>query len=124
MRIKEDLAKLNEIDTYSLILFVLYRLKNIPEYSSISELAYVLDKDNLLKLCEYFGGLTIRIPTIEEIEEIVHSLLLYQYIDIEHISFEEALNLVGENSNDIRTVKKNYRKIKQLLEQYTFNNGT
>lgn len=26
------------------------------EYSSLSELAYILDKDNLLNLCEFFGG--------------------------------------------------------------------
>lgn len=124
MRVKEDLAKLNEVDSYSLILFVLYKLREVPEYSAISELAYVLDKSNLLKLCEYFGGLTIKIPTIEELEEIVHSLLLYQYVNIDNMSFEEALKLLGKRTTDIRIVKRNYNKIKQLLEQYTFTNGT
>ena len=107
MRVKEDLAKLNEVDSYSLILFVLYKLREVPEYAAISELAYVLDKDNLLKLCEYFGGLTIKIPTIEELEEIVHSLLLYQYVNIDNMSFEEALMLLGKRTTDIRVVKRN-----------------
>lgn len=124
MRVKEDIAKLNEVDSYSLILFVLYKLKDIPEYSAISELAYVLDKDNLLRLCEYFGGLTIRIPTIDEFEEIIHSLLLYQYVDIDGKSFDEALRLLGNRATDIRIIKKNYNKIKQILENYTFNNGS
>lgn len=122
MRVKEDLAKLNEVDSYSLILFVLYKLREVPEYSAISELAYVLDKSNLLKLCEYFGGLTIKIPTIEELEEIVHSLLLYQYVNIDNMSFEEALKLLGKRTTDIRVVKRNYNKIKEVLEQYTFKN--
>lgn len=122
MRVKEDLAKLNEVDSYSLILFVLYKLREVPEYSAISELAYVLDKSNLLKLCEYFGGLTIKIPTIEELEEIVHSLLLYQYVNIDNMSFEEALKLLGQRTTDIRIVKRNYNKIKEVLEQYTFKN--
>lgn len=122
MRVKEDLAKLNEVDSYSLILFVLYKLREVPEYAAISELAYVLDKDNLLKLCEYFGGLTIKIPTIEELEEIVHSLLLYQYVNIDNMSFEEALKLLGKRTTDIRIVKRNYNKIKEVLEQYTFKN--
>lgn len=121
MRIKEDLTRLNEVDTYSLILFVLYRLKDIPEYSAISELAFVLDKTNLLRLCEYFGGLTLKIPTIDELEQIVHSLLLYQYVDIDNMSFDDALKLLGEKSADIRTIRKNYNKIKQLLEGYTFS---
>lgn len=124
MRVKEDIAKLNEVDSYSLILFVLYKLKDIPEYSAISELAYVLDKDNLLRLCEYFGGLTIKIPTIDEFEEIIHSLLLYQYVDIDGKSFDEALKLLGNRATDIRIIKKNYNKIKQILENYTFNNGS
>lgn len=122
MRVKEDLAKLNEVDSYSLILFVLYKLREVPEYSAISELAYVLDKSNLLKLCEYFGGLTIKIPTIEELEEIVHSLLLYQYVNIDNMSFEEALKLLGKRTTDIRIVKRNYNRIKEVLEQYTFKN--
>lgn len=122
MRVKEDLAKLNEVDSYSLILFVLYKLREVPEYAAISELAYVLDKNNFLKLCEYFGGLTIKIPTIEELEEIVHSLLLYQYVNIDNMSFEEALKLLGKRTTDIRIVKRNYNKIKEVLEQYTFKN--
>ena len=122
MRIKEDLAKLNETDTYSLILFVLYKLRGVSEYSAISELAYVLDKQNLLQLLEYFGGLTIRIPTIEELEEIVQSLLLYQYVDIEHKDFDDALKLLGKKTTDVRIIKRNYNKIKELLEQYSFEN--
>ena len=65
MTIKEELNQLKETDVYSMLLFVLYKMRGIEEYSILSELAYILDKKNLLNLCEYFGGLTIKIPTID-----------------------------------------------------------
>ena len=119
MSFKEDLRKLNEVDTYSLILFVLYKLRDIPEYSCISELAYILDKDNLLKLCEYFGGTTITVP---KLEEVIQSLLIYQYIEIDKMSFEEAVQASGQKTRDIRTIRKNYNKVKEVLERYKFGN--
>ena len=72
MAIKNELQKLHNIDIWSLMLFVLYNYQKVPEYSSISELAYILDERNLLKLCEYFGGQTIKIPTI-----LIHNYSLY-----------------------------------------------
>ena len=77
MKTTQELNNLKSQDIYSLILFALYKLREIPEYSTLSELAYIVDKENLLKLCEYFGGTTIHIPTIDELESILYSLLLY-----------------------------------------------
>ena len=67
MKIKTELENLKEKDIYSLMLFALYKAQEIPEYASLSQLAYILDKDNLLKLCEFYGGLTIKIPTVKEL---------------------------------------------------------
>ena len=118
--ISNGLSTLKERDFYSLSLFTLYKLIGISEYSSISELAYVLDKENLLNLCEYFGGQTIKIPTTEELESLVYSLLLYQYVKIEHKDYEEACELIGRENKDLRTVKANYRKLCNVLENYEF----
>ena len=124
MSIKQELEKLKEPDLWSLMLFVLYKVKEVPEYSSLSELAYILDKKNMLKLCEYFGGTTITIPTIEELESLVYGLLVYQYVDVEKLQLEDALELVGRNDVDITTVKTNYNKIKQVLAEYDFTPRT
>ena len=121
MTIKEELNQLKETDVYSMLLFILYKMKNIDEYSTLSELAYVLDKQNLLNLCEYFGGITIRVPTIDELESVLNSLLLYQYIEIDGLSYEEAVSKVGFESYDLRSVKRDYLKISKLLEAYSFN---
>lgn len=119
MTIKEELNKLHEPDIWSLLLFALFKVKDIPEYSSISELAYILDRKNLLKLCEYFGGSTIKIPTIEELEMMIYGLLMYQYVNIEHIPMEDALSLVSRNSVDLKDVKSAYSKIRDTLSDYS-----
>ena len=119
-RIKEEISALKERDFYSLILFSLFKLKDIPEYASLSELAYVLDKDNLLKLCEYFGGMTIQIPTIQELENLVYTLVLYQYVNIDNIPYDSAIKLIGYKSSDLRKVKTDYHKLCEILDKYEF----
>lgn len=118
MTIKEELQKLHEPDIWSLLLFVLFKIKDVPEYSGISELAYILDRKNLLKLCEYFGGTTITIPTIEELEILVYGLLLYQYINIEGIPEEDALVMISREGLSQKAVKNSYLKIKETLQNY------
>ena len=122
MKLKQEILKLKQKDIYTLLLFVLFKLRDIPEYSTLSELAYILDKKNLLQLCEYFGGLTIKIPTITELESIVYSLTLYQYINIEGKTMDEAIKLIGKPANvDISIIKSDYFKIAAIMEEYSFD---
>ena len=120
MSIKQELNNLHERDIWSLMLFVLFKVKDIPECSSLSELAYILDKKNMLKLCEYFGGQTIRIPTIDELETLTYSLLLYQHVVIEHMNYEDALLLIPSTAN-IKEIKNTYRKMNEVLSNYQFS---
>lgn len=119
-RRKVELDTLRDKDIYSLVMFALFKLRDIPEYSSLSELAYVLDRENMLKLCEYFGGLTIRIPTIDELESILYSLVLYQKVKIEGMEYQDAVQLLGKNSSDFRRIKSDYLKICDILDNYEF----
>ena len=119
MSIKNNIACLKERDIYSLLLFCLYKLSDVPEYSSISELVYIMDKSNFLNLCEYFGGQTITIPTIEELESLLYSLLLYQYVNIDNMPYDKAIELIGHESSELRQVKKNYKKLCEVLENYS-----
>lgn len=114
------LNTLKERDVYSLLLFCLYKLSDIPEYSSISELIYVMDKPNFLSLCEYFGGQTIRIPKIEELHSLMYALLLYQYVKIDNIPYDEAISMIGHTSSERREVKHNYVELCKVLKNYTF----
>ena len=123
MKVKEELLKLKEMDIYSLVLFALFKLRDVPGYSATTELANILDKENYLKLCEFFGGLTITIPTIQELESMVYSLVLYQYVDIEGKPYDEAVKLIGHRSSDLRKVKSDYYQLKCVLNQYDFSKG-
>lgn len=118
MAIKNELQKLKELDIWSLMLFVLYNFQRVPEYSSLSELAYILDKKNLLKLCEYFGGQVIKIPTIDQLEETIYGMLLYQYIDIEKVPEKEALELLRVDKSKEKQIKNCYKSVKYVLTSY------
>lgn len=120
MSIKNELQKLKQIDIWSLMLFVLYNFQKIPEYSALSELAYVLDEKNLLRLCEYFGGQTLYIPTIDQLEETVYSMLLYQYVEIEKMDMKEAMLLLRADKSKEKVIKSCYKSLKQVLDGYTF----
>ena len=39
LRLKEEISKLKDVDIYSVLLFVLYKLREVPEYSTLSELS-------------------------------------------------------------------------------------
>ena len=119
MSIKSELNSLKESDIWSLLLFSMYKLRDIPECSTLSELAFVLDKPNLLKLCEYFGGLTISIPTIEDLEIMLCALVMYSSIDINHESENVALAKLPSNAN-VRKIKTYYRNLQTILSNYSF----
>lgn len=124
MKVKEELSNLKENDIYSLMMFVLFKVKDVPEYSSISELAFILDKQNLLNLCEYYGGLTIKVPTINELEEVLDALLLYQLIDIQGNSYSDAVKILGSSSSELRILKQNYLKVREVMKDYDFVSRT
>lgn len=118
---KKKFDTLNERDTYSLILFCLYKIKDLPEYSVLSHLVYVLDKENLLKLCEYFGGMTITIPTIDDLQLMLYALMLYQYVNIDKMKYDDAISQIGCKSNDLRAVKAMYTRIASILKDFSFS---
>lgn len=117
MGVNKVLQNLTEEDLYSLMLFVLYKSSDIPEYSSLSQLSYILDKPNLLKLCQFYGGLTIKIPTISQLESLLNGMLLYQLVDVEHKPLEEEMTKFNKDAIIF------YGHIKKVLKSYSFNSG-
>lgn len=113
-QIISDINKFKEEDIYSAMLYALYKLSNDKTYSTLSELIYILDKDNFLKLCSVLGGCTITIPTLEQLGNLTRALLVYQYT-MENKSFIEACNLAGVENEDKEVVKL-YKTIVEILE--------
>ena len=122
MKIKEELKKLNTPEIYSLILFSLYKLNDDPQYSTLSELPYLLDRQSLLNFLQYYGGLTIKIPTIRELEILVYALSLHEKVCFSGQSFSEALASLGHEKGEEQNIVEAYQHIQSVLEGYSFGN--
>ena len=115
-----DLRKLKEEDIYSISMFILYKLTDIPEYSIVGELPYVLDKPNLLNFCNYFGGRTIKVPTVEELFSLIQVIKLYDSVKREGMPFEEALSRLNFKQDEVLKVNKIYNRLSIILDKYKF----
>lgn len=122
--IKEELDSLKVTDIYSLILFALYKMRDIPEYSTLSELAYILDKNSLLKFFDYFGGLTIKVPTLKDFKLVINGLLLYQYVNIDGIEYAQALKQLDKSEYQLKEIKAIYQSLCDILDKYDFKRAS
>jgi len=118
-KIVESLNALNKTDVYSLLLFTLYKLKDTPEYSTLSELCYILEGDNLIKFLSYFGGMTIKIPTLRDMRLLLQGLLLYQNVNIEEGDYNEALKSAADEFSE-EELQNIYEKIVEVTKNYDF----
>lgn len=119
--IRTSLDSLNVTDVYSLMLFALYKMSDIPEYSTLSELVYTMNRESLLNFLECFGGTTIRVPTIYELKLMVNALMLYQTVNIDHVSLEDAIKYIDESENlSVNDILKVYKDMCEVLKTYDF----
>ena len=109
--IKKNLNALHLSDIYSLMLFILFKIQNIPEYAVTSELCYLLDGANMTRLLTYFAGRTITFPTEAEMTIVTNALLMYQYINIDGDTFTAAQNKLE------KLTKKQKDKVTELYVQ-------
>jgi len=122
--IKANLDNLHLSDIYSLMLFILYKIQDLPEYAVLSELCYLLDGSNLTRLLTYFAGKTITIPTEEEFVTLTNALLLYQYVNLENNSLADAqmkLNVSGKKQ--LENITNLYLKILPIINSYNIDRG-
>ncbi len=118
------LEELDKKDIYSLILFILYRLKEIPEYSTLSELVYILDNENFIKLINYYGGKTIRIPKVDELSTILNALLVYEREQNTDLPLSDICKDIGISKKEIPEILKILQLIPQLIDNYDFKRET
>ena len=122
--IKSKLDTLHLSDIYSLMLFVMYKIQDIPEYAMLSELCYLLDGANLTRLLTYFAGKTITIPTEDEFANMSKALLLYQYVNIEGKSLTEAYsNLKDTTPKQKEQITDIYLKLIPIMNKYNIDRG-
>lgn len=114
-------TELIESQAFSAALLLIYQLKPIPKYSTISELSFLMDKQTLINFLNYYGGQSIKIPTIEEVTATLRTLSLYQYYVIDKYPWKESLKMVGldpSSNKDSRAAERRLTTLKKLLEEY------
>ena len=120
--IKANLNSLHLSDIYSLMLFIIYKLQDIPEYAVLSELCYLLDGNNLTRLLTYFAGKTIKIPTEEEFTTMANALLLYQYINVDGMTLVDAqAKLEDVTPKQVDKITELYLQILPIMRQYNID---
>ena len=120
--IKKSLNNLHLSDIYSLMLFILFKVQEIPEYAVISELCYLLDGANMTRLLTYFAGKTVTFPTEAEMAIVTNALLMYQYINIDGETFTSAQNKLGDLTNKEKDkVTELYVQLLPIMKQYNID---
>ena len=80
-----------------------------------------LDETSLLNLCKYYGGLTITIPTLDELETLVYALVLYESINIDGKLEEEAIKELKCDDSLKDDIIECYTSLIEILKDYKIN---
>lgn len=113
-----DIEGLDKKDTYSIALLLLFVFSRNPKYTTLSELAYILDQDNFLNFIKYYEGQTITVPTIEEISKNLKILMIYQYYVIDKLEWKEALHKAGFDDSESYSAQRLLYAFRQTIEDY------
>lgn len=120
--VKQSLDNLRLSDVYSLMLFALYKVQDVPDYAVLSELCYLLDGSNLNRLFTYFAGQTITFPTKDEMSIVTNALLLYQYVQIDGMAYNDAQEkLTGLTNSKRKKVIDLYLKLLPIMANYNID---
>jgi hypothetical protein len=120
--IKKNLNNLHLSDIYSLMLFILFKVQEIPAYAVTSELCYLLDGANMTRLLTYFAGKTVTFPTESEMTTVTNALLMYQYINIDGETFTTAQNKLGDlTEKEKEEVTELYIQLLPIMKQYNID---
>jgi len=72
----KDLPVKDELD-FQYLLQLLPPLENEPEFAWLPELFSIIGARNLITLCKYAGGETIKVPTLEQLAQDIEALQWY-----------------------------------------------
>ena len=104
------------------MLFILFKVQEIPDYAVVSELCYLLDGANMTRLLTYFAGRTVKFPTEAEMATVTNALRMYQYITIDGDTFVAAQNkLEGLTNKEKEKVTELYVQLLPIMKQYNID---
>lgn len=94
-----------EESNFQYLLSLLVPLNSEPGYEWLPELFSIIGHEDLIKLCKYAGGCTIKIPTLEELTESMEALDWYYKVYISHTKYRKSIPpYIIEKVNKIKQV--------------------
>ena len=103
----DDLSIKDELD-FQYLLQLLPPLENEPEFAWLPELFSIIGAKNLITLCKYAGGETIKLPTLDQLSKDIDALQWYYDIYITHKKDVEEIPI--ELQPLVRKIRDNYNK--------------
>ena len=73
-----------------------------------------------MDLCQVFGGMTVKIPTLQEVQKITSGLLLYAEVNINKKPLKKVLEQLDCEKSEQDQVLGMYEQICDLLKDYSF----
>lgn len=121
--VDEIVKSMNDSDIYSAMLGFLYELHEIPQFSLLSELIYMVnDKESFLNILEGFAGKTVRFPTEEELADSLQVLKLYHFYENEHRTWKDSVKLAGFDSSSGKLATNKLNALKETIKKYNYGN--
>lgn len=105
----------SDSEIYYLALALLHILQKREGFSDTARLALILDKENFDRIIDNCGGMTIAIPTREEVNRALRTLIYYQLRFLKNYPMDQALEESGVSMVDAAKVKSMGREINRFL---------
>lgn len=119
-RLIDKMKTLGYDSSFSYILFLLYKLSDDPKYATLSELPFLMNKENLLTFLDYYGGKTITLPTKQQLLNVISALSIMQQTSFKNLTDNEVEEMVSDIQHK-KEILNCYRDIQGILSRYEFN---
>lgn len=123
-KLLKEVPLLEKEDTLSLAMTMLYFISKDNNYETIGKLSLLLDQKSFLNFIKYYGGKTIKVPTFEQVSEMIKYVLIYQYHYIENLDWDESIKqsgLILKTPGEREKVIKKIEGFDMYLRKYNYD---
>lgn len=89
--VEDNKLDITQSSDFHYLLELMLPLYGIEEYTCLPELFSIVGHEKLLLLCKYAGGATIKIPTLEELNDAIAALEWYYLVYISKRKYKKSI---------------------------------
>lgn len=120
-----DIRFLDKKETYALMLSAIYASEVDENYRLLADIMYLLDTETFKSFLTLFEGQTIKIPSKQQLAEMLKALTIYTYRDIHGLEWDKIAEMLGEVNIPSKPYRGSlaYKKLLQALKEKKLNIG-